>query len=211
MWADADRIVQTLTNLLVERREVLAAGRRRHAVGAPRSTATSLFSVADEGRGIPADKLETIFERFQQVDASDSRQKGGTGLGLAICRSIVEQHGGRIWAESEPGQGATFRSRSRRSSAAVGRCAGRRSATVHSCWSATTTRRCSRSPGCCCRRTATASPRRASGAEAVRAGGRAEHPAVIILDLLHADDGRLATVEALKADPATADIPVLVL
>ena len=55
-----------------------------------------LFEVKDRGRGIPADKLETIFGRFQQVDASDSRQKGGTGLGLAICRSIVQQHGGEL-------------------------------------------------------------------------------------------------------------------
>lgn len=67
-----------------------------------------LFQVQDRGRGIPADRLETIFGRFQQVDASDSRQKGGTGLGLAICRSIVEQHEGRIWAESCPGEGSTF-------------------------------------------------------------------------------------------------------
>jgi two-component system, OmpR family, sensor histidine kinase VicK len=67
-----------------------------------------LFRVKDEGRGIPREKLETIFERFVQVDASDAREKGGTGLGLAICRSIVEQHGGRVWAESEPGRGSTF-------------------------------------------------------------------------------------------------------
>ena len=66
-------------------------------------------SVADLGRGIPPDQLETIFERFRQVDASDGREKGGTGLGLAISRAIVEQHAGRIWAESEPGKGATFR------------------------------------------------------------------------------------------------------
>jgi CheY-like chemotaxis protein len=68
-----------------------------------------LISVRDEGRGIPPDKIETVFGRFQQVDASDARQKGGTGLGLAICRGIVEQHGGRIWAESVPGEGSTFR------------------------------------------------------------------------------------------------------
>jgi len=67
-----------------------------------------LFEVSDEGRGIPAENLDSIFGRFAQVDASDSREKGGTGLGLAICRSIVDQHGGRIWAQSEPGQGATF-------------------------------------------------------------------------------------------------------
>ncbi len=67
-----------------------------------------LIAVKDQGRGIPADKLEIIFERFQQVDASDSRHSGGTGLGLAICRSIVQQHGGRIWVESILGEGSTF-------------------------------------------------------------------------------------------------------
>ncbi len=64
--------------------------------------------VEDQGRGIPQEKLDMIFERFQQGDASDSRALGGTGLGLAICRRIVQQHGGRIWAESEPGKGSKF-------------------------------------------------------------------------------------------------------
>src|SRR5208283_757004 len=59
--------------------------------------------------GIPEDKLEAVFGRFQQVDASDSRQKGGSGLGLAICRTIVAQHSGRIWAERNPVRGTTFR------------------------------------------------------------------------------------------------------
>jgi signal transduction histidine kinase len=67
-----------------------------------------LFTIKDEGRGIPHDKLETIFERFQQVDASDSRNQDGTGLGLAICRNIVQQHGGKIWVESQLGEGSTF-------------------------------------------------------------------------------------------------------
>jgi signal transduction histidine kinase len=67
-----------------------------------------LFQVRDCGRGIPPEKLEPIFERFQQVDVSDSRNNEGTGLGLAICRSIVQQHGGQIWAESELGVGSTF-------------------------------------------------------------------------------------------------------
>ena len=65
-------------------------------------------SVADKGRGVPQEKLDMIFERFQQGDASDSRALGGTGLGLAICRKVVEQLGGRIWAESEPGKGSRF-------------------------------------------------------------------------------------------------------
>jgi PAS domain S-box-containing protein len=67
-----------------------------------------LISVKDQGRGIPTDKLQLIFERFQQVDTSDSRKKGGTGLGLAICRKIVEQHDGKIWVESALGKGSTF-------------------------------------------------------------------------------------------------------
>jgi PAS domain S-box-containing protein len=66
------------------------------------------FTVGDEGRGIGPEKLEHIFEPFQQGDASDSRALGGTGLGLALCRSIVHQHGGRIWAESEVGKGSRF-------------------------------------------------------------------------------------------------------
>ena len=66
------------------------------------------FTVEDRGRGIAQDKLDVVFERFQQGDASDSRELGGTGLGLAICRRIVEQHGGRIWVESDPGKGSRF-------------------------------------------------------------------------------------------------------
>jgi two-component system sensor histidine kinase VicK len=64
--------------------------------------------VEDQGRGIAQENLDIIFERFQQGDASDSRAMGGTGLGLAICRRIVQQHGGRIWVESEPGKGSRF-------------------------------------------------------------------------------------------------------
>ena len=105
--ADPDRTIQVLTNLLsnaikfsVEDGTVWVTSQRQGDV--------VLFQVADQGRGIPQDKLETVFERFQQVDASDARDKGGTGLGLAICRSIVQQQGGRIWAESTLGTGSTF-------------------------------------------------------------------------------------------------------
>ena len=74
----------------------------------PMNSLSIVIAVKDQGRGIPADKLELVFERFQQVDVSDCRQKGGTGLGLPICRSIVQQHRGRIWVESIVGEGSTF-------------------------------------------------------------------------------------------------------
>jgi PAS domain S-box-containing protein len=104
---DPSRIVQALVNLLGNAIKFSPSGGRIE-FGAKRSSGSVIFRIKDQGRGIPMDKLETIFERFQQVDASDSREKGGTGLGLAICRSIVQQHGGRVWAESELGRGSTF-------------------------------------------------------------------------------------------------------
>lgn len=105
---DADRIVQTLTNLLNNAIKFSAAGGRVVVDAALQPTGTAvLFRVRDEGRGIPEDQIGTIFDRFHQVDSSDARQKGGTGLGLAISRGIVERHGGRIWAESPPGEGTT--------------------------------------------------------------------------------------------------------
>lgn len=66
------------------------------------------IEVKDRGRGIPSDKLESIFDRFEQVYPSDAHQKGGSGLGLAICRSIIDQYGGQIWVESSLGGGSTF-------------------------------------------------------------------------------------------------------
>ena len=105
--ADRDRIVQTLTNLISNAIKFSPVNAKVWITCQP-GDGEILYSVKDCGRGIPADKLETIFERFQQVDASDSRQKGGTGLGLSICRHIVEQHGGKIWVESVYGQGSTF-------------------------------------------------------------------------------------------------------
>lgn len=104
--ADADRIVQTLTNLISNAVKFSAPGAEVWVEAVPGGEEV-LFRVRDTGRGIPEEKLERVFERFEQVDSSDSRLRGGTGLGLAISRGIVERHGGRIWAESRLGAGTT--------------------------------------------------------------------------------------------------------
>jgi PAS domain S-box-containing protein len=106
--ADPDRLLQVLTNLLSN---AVKFSPPNSAISVmTRSGVTGVtISVIDHGRGIPANKLEAVFGRFQQVDASDARQKGGSGLGLAICRTIVQQHSGRIWAERNPVRGSTFR------------------------------------------------------------------------------------------------------
>ncbi len=110
--ADPDAIVQVLTNLLGNAIKFSSGGSqvwlKAELQGVEEWKNEILFSITDQGRGIPLEKLESIFGRFQQVDVSDSRQKGGTGLGLAICRNIVQQHRGQIWVESAVGKGSTF-------------------------------------------------------------------------------------------------------
>ncbi|PZV13286.1 MAG: diguanylate cyclase [Pseudanabaena sp.] len=105
---DSDYIVQALTNLLSNAIKFSTTDGTVWLTAEGKANTEVLFSVRDQGQGIPSDKLESIFERFQQVDSSDSRRKGGTGLGLTICRKIIEQHEGKIWAESTLGEGSTF-------------------------------------------------------------------------------------------------------
>ncbi len=125
LQVDCDRIQQLFTNLLSNAIKFSSPGGTVHlsahveesdanghqpnlSPSSPTSPSTLHITVRDQGRGIPPDKLTLIFDRFQQVDASDARAKGGTGLGLSICRQIVQQHQGRIWAESILGKGSTF-------------------------------------------------------------------------------------------------------
>jgi len=115
---DSDRITQVLNQLILNAVQASRSGNRIWLIAElqtkelPTNRNSRLphlvISIKDEGRGIPADKLETIFGQFQQVDASDSRHQGGAGLGLAICRSIIQQHQGTLWVESILGQGSTF-------------------------------------------------------------------------------------------------------
>lgn len=108
VWADPDRVLQALDNLLSNAIKFSPPGGEVHLSARNLDDQEALFEVSDNGQGIAPEKLEHIFERFHQGDASDTRTLGGTGLGLAICRSIVNQHGGRIWATSTPGKGTTF-------------------------------------------------------------------------------------------------------
>ncbi|WP_413173520.1 response regulator [Anabaena azotica] len=107
LWADPDRIVQTITNLLSNAIKFSTSGSTISLIGEKQNDQV-LLTVRDNGRGIPDDKLNSIFERFQQVDSSDSRNHDGTGLGLAICKSIIQQHSGNIWVESTLGKGSNF-------------------------------------------------------------------------------------------------------
>jgi len=107
LWGDSDRIIQTLTNLLGNAIKFSPPDTTVTLSGTAGATDFT-FCVADEGRGVPEDKLASIFQRFSQVDASDSRNRGGSGLGLAICQSIVTAHGGRIWAEKNDPAGSRF-------------------------------------------------------------------------------------------------------
>jgi CheY-like chemotaxis protein len=106
--SDMTRLRQILLNLLnnavkfTEDGEVSLTVRRGAAAG------ELLFTLRDTGIGIPADKIEQLFESFSQADASTSRRYGGTGLGLAISKRLSELLGGRIWVESEVGKGARF-------------------------------------------------------------------------------------------------------
>jgi two-component system phosphate regulon sensor histidine kinase PhoR len=106
--ADADRIEQVLCNLVDN---AIKYGRTEGTVTV---TARALdqsqveVSVQDDGPGIPPDSIERVFERFYRVDKARSREQGGTGLGLSIVKHIVQSHGGRAWAKSELGHGATF-------------------------------------------------------------------------------------------------------
>jgi two-component system phosphate regulon sensor histidine kinase PhoR len=107
--ADAHRLEQVLANLVDN------AIKYGHAQGnvtiggrAGDEPAQLEIFVQDDGPGIPAESLDRVFERFYRVDKARSRDQGGTGLGLSIVKHIIHNHGGKVWAKSEPGKGATF-------------------------------------------------------------------------------------------------------
>ncbi len=105
-WGDSIRLRQILTNLVSNAVKFTAEG--HVTVSAEPIPGGLRLAVRDSGIGIPADRLDDLFQKFSQVDASTTRRFGGTGLGLAICKELTELMGGRMWAESEAGRGSTF-------------------------------------------------------------------------------------------------------
>lgn len=212
---DEDRMIQTLINLLGNAIKFSERGGEVR-LEATQEGAQVHLRVSDDGRGIPADKLESVFERFQQVDSSDTRQKGGTGLGLTISRGIVEKHGGRIWAESELAVGTTVH---------VTLPAAVRTGTGAE---ASTTAAPSPAPGAptvlVCDDDATVVEQfcallRLHGFRAVGVteGARAlelvrsERPQAVVLDLMMPGATGAEVLQALKADRTTHDVPVVVI
>ncbi len=105
---DPDRIIQVLTNLIKNSIRFVPEQNGIIEVGVGEDGNEALFSVKDNGIGIPKNMQEGLFKKFYQVDTSARRKSEGSGLGLAICRGIVEGHGGKIYVESDAGKGATF-------------------------------------------------------------------------------------------------------
>jgi signal transduction histidine kinase len=105
---DADRLVQVLVNLLSNAIKFSSAGSTVTIRGDVSASGGLRIGVSDRGPGISADDMPRLFGKFQQLDGSDARSQGGTGLGLAISKAIIEQHGGTIGVDSEPGRGSTF-------------------------------------------------------------------------------------------------------
>jgi two-component system, NtrC family, sensor kinase len=103
---DGRRLTQVLINLVGNAIKFTDAG--EVAIKAEANNGSFYVSVRDTGPGISTTDQAKLFQEFQQADNAITRKKGGTGLGLAISKRIIEMHGGRIWVESQPGQGSTF-------------------------------------------------------------------------------------------------------
>ena len=105
-YGDSGRITQCLMNLAGNSLKFTKSGKVEIRVEAKGDLL--VFTVADTGIGIPADKIGSLFTEFKQSDTTIASEYGGTGLGLSISKKFIEMHGGRIWVESEPGKGSEF-------------------------------------------------------------------------------------------------------
>lgn len=212
--ADGERIVQTLTNLLGNAVRFSPPDSTVRVTVLPGGDLVEL-RVDDEGRGIPPDKLEAVFRRFEQIDASDTRERGGSGLGLAIARTIVERHGGRLWAVSEgEGHGSSFRFTLRRS---VPQLEWGSPGTTPAVASAATRVIVVDDDPDVVEVLRTVLEERGYDVVGVTDGGTAlqliddAHPAAVVLDLAMPGTSGAEVLSRLRQSAATADVPVVVL
>ena len=108
VWGDADRLTQVVLNLLSNAAKYAPRQLGVVSLALQVRGGEVVVSVRDNGPGVPPDQQAKVFEKFRQVDGDEHYRPGGTGLGLPISREIVQHLGGRLWLESEPGQGACF-------------------------------------------------------------------------------------------------------
>ena len=107
-WADRDKVIQVLMNLIGNALKFTPAGGKVTIAVTKNSAAWMQISVTDTGPGIPAEEVNKVFGRFYQIGQAGTQKTQGTGLGLAISKALVEMHGGKIWVESAAGKGSTF-------------------------------------------------------------------------------------------------------
>jgi signal transduction histidine kinase len=106
--ADQAKLRQVVQNLIGNAVKYSPRGGSITVSAREHETDQMLFRVSDEGIGIPAEKLDSLFRKFSRVDTGEGSQIKGAGLGLWICKEVVEAHGGTIWVESESGKGTTI-------------------------------------------------------------------------------------------------------
>ncbi len=106
-YADEERLVQILVNLISNSVKFSPKGGKVTVTAVKKENFVE-FNVIDQGRGVPKNLQDAIFERFKQVKTTDATEKGGTGLGLPICKALVECHNGIIGVDSEEGKGSRF-------------------------------------------------------------------------------------------------------
>lgn len=105
---DSDRLIQVLNNLLNNGIKFTKQGVITIRTQNKSQENNVVVSIQDTGKGIAEEDLPKLFQKFQQIESGHENEEGGTGLGLAICKEIIARHGGKIWAESKPGEGTTF-------------------------------------------------------------------------------------------------------
>jgi signal transduction histidine kinase len=108
VYCDQRRIDQVITNMIKNSIDFVPADTGKIILRVAKKENKIIFSVEDNGTGIPADKLDSLFKKFYQIDTSMTRKHGGTGLGLAISKGIVDAHGGGMWVDKEYMCGAKF-------------------------------------------------------------------------------------------------------